>query len=597
MSNYQPPLQDMSFVMETVAGLTRVNSTALFSEASEDVVSAILEEGGKFACEVMAPTNEIGDAKGCQLENGVVRIADEFIEVYKAFSEAGWNSVPFDPDYGGQGLPQLVNVPLQEMWYSANMALTLGPLLTQGAIEAIHAHGTQEQRDTYLAKLISGQWSGTMNLTEPHAGTDVGALKSKAEPQADGSYRIKGQKIFITWGEHEASENIIHLVLARTPGSPEGSKGISLFIVPKYLVNSDGSLGERNDLRCTGLEEKIGIHGSPTCVMAYGDNEGAIGHLIGEENKGMTCMFTMMNNARLSVGVQGLAIAERAYQHALAYAKDRVQGNALDRSAQSVTIIKHPDVRRNLMLMKSQIEAMRGMAYLAMAAVDLSRASEDPDERVQQGKLADLLTPLVKAWCTDLGVEIASLGVQIHGGMGFIEETGAGQHYRDARILPIYEGTNGVQALDLLGRKLGRDGGETAFGFIEEMRAILTQLGESDDVNATQISRALLLSLNDLTTSTKWLLATSAKDILSAGAGATPYLELFSITVGGWIMAQRFIAAKAKLATGDGDTSFYEAQCITARFYTDNVLPKTGSLAATTMASGLTTAALSEDQF
>jgi len=597
MSNYQPPLQDMSFVMETVAGLTRVNSTELFSEASEDVVSAILEEGGKFANEVMAPTNEIGDAKGCQLENGIVRVADEFIDVYKAFSAAGWNSVPFDPEYGGQGLPQLVNVPLQEMWYSANMALTLGPLLTQGAIEAIHAHGTQEQKDIYLANLISGQWSGTMNLTEPHAGTDVGALKSKAEQQADGSYRIRGQKIFITWGEHEASENIIHLVLARTPGSPDGSKGISLFIVPKFLVNPDGSLGERNDLRCAGLEEKIGIHGSPTCVMAYGDDEGAIGYLIGEENKGMACMFTMMNNARLSVGVQGLAIAERAYQHALTYAKDRVQGNALDRSAQSVTIIKHPDVRRNLMLMKSQIEAMRGMAYLAMAAVDLSKASEDPDDRVQQGKLADLLTPLVKAWCTDLGVEIASLGVQIHGGMGFIEETGAGQHYRDARILPIYEGTNGVQALDLLGRKLGRDGGETAFAFIEEMRTILTQLEENDDVNAGQISRALLLSLNDLTTSTKWLLATSAKDILSAGAGATPYLELFSITVGGWIMAQRFIAAKAKLVDGEGDLSFYEAQCITARFFADNILPKTGSLAATTMASGQTTSALKEEQF
>jgi 3-(methylthio)propanoyl-CoA dehydrogenase len=597
MSIYQPPLKDMSFVIESVAGLKRVNTTSLFSDAGEDVVMAILEEASKFASEVMAPSNSAGDYKGCQLENGVVRVPDEFIEVYKAFSDAGWNSVPFDPEYGGQGLPQLVNVPLQEMWYSANMALTLGPLLTQGAIEAIHAHGSEEQKNTYLEKLISGQWSGTMNLTEPHAGTDVGALKSKAEPQSDGSFRIKGQKIFITWGEHEASENIIHLVLARTPGSPDGTKGISLFIVPKYLVNSDGSLGERNDLRCAGLEEKIGIHGSPTCVMAYGDNEGAIGYLIGEENKGMACMFTMMNNARLSVGVQGLAIAERAYQHALAYAKERVQGGAIDRSSKSVTIIKHPDVRRNLMLMKSQIEAMRGLSYLAMAAVDLSRASEDSEEREKQGKFADLLTPLVKAWCTDLGVEIASLGVQIHGGMGFIEETGAGQFYRDARILPIYEGTNGVQALDLMGRKLGRDQGATAQAFMLEMQAVLEPLKALDDPNALRISEALESALKNLSKTTRWLLETSSENILDASSGATPYLELFSITAGGWIMAQRFLAAKAKLAEGDSDTAFWEGQCITARFYADNCLSKSSGLAAAATASGATVNALSEDQF
>jgi alkylation response protein AidB-like acyl-CoA dehydrogenase len=597
MSEYIAPLKDMDFVLQSIAGIERVSACDLYQEATSDLVAAVLEEGGKFAAEVMSPTNSIGDQKGCTLENGVVRIPEEFVEVYKRFSEAGWNSVPFDPEYGGQGLPQVVNAPLQEMWYSANMALTLGPLLTQGAIEAMHAHGSEEQRNTYLAKLISGKWSGTMNLTEPHAGTDVGALKSKAEPQADGTYRIKGQKIFITWGEHEASENIIHLVLARTPGSPDGTKGISLFIVPKYLVNPDGSLGERNDLRCAGLEEKIGIHASPTCVMAYGDNDGAIGYLIGEENKGMTCMFTMMNGARLSVGMQGLAIAERAYQHALAYAKDRVQGGSIDRTQKSVTIIKHPDVRRNLMLMKSQIEAMRGLAYMTMAHVDLANAHSDPEARKQHDRMADLLTPMVKGWCTDLGVELASLGVQIHGGMGFVEETGAGQYYRDARILPIYEGTNGIQALDLFGRKLGRDKGETAGAFIKEMHLILKPLSESNDVNGARIATALKTSLDELATSTKWILTTAGEDINAAASGATPYLDLFSITVGGWVMAQRFLAAKEKLAAGDSDTAFFEGQCITARFYADNILSKTNSLMATVMHSGDTTMLLSEDQF
>ncbi|MDD9928621.1 MAG: acyl-CoA dehydrogenase, partial [Rhodospirillaceae bacterium] len=475
------------------------------------------------------------------------------------------------------GLPWLVGIATEEMWIAANNAWSLCPMLTMGAIDALTHHGTDAQKDTYLEKLISGEWTGTMNLTEPHAGSDVGALRTRAVPEGD-HYRIKGQKIFITWGEHDMADNIVHLVLARTPDAPPGSKGISLFIVPKFLVNEDGSLGQRNDLRCVSLEHKLGIKASPTCVMSYGDDEGAIGYLVGEENKGLACMFTMMNNARINVGLSGLAIAERAYQQAVDYARERTQGAGPD--GKPMAIIHYPDVRRMLLTMKSQIEAMRALVYDTVTSLDQSRRAEDADARQAAQARVDLLTPVVKAWCTDLGVEIASTAIQVHGGVGYMEETGAVQHLRDSRIAPIYEGTNGIQAQDLVARKVLRDGGAAARTYIEEVRALCDTLGAADGDTAAALAPQLAAGCDALAETTDWLLAEGKADMARVLAGATPYLRLFATVAGGAMMARATLAAQASLDTGAGDPDFYTAKLASARFYAENILPQAVGLVA-----------------
>ncbi len=589
MSDYNAPIADMHFVLREVVGLDEIAALPGYEEATPDLVDAVLEEAGRLARDVLAPLNQSGDREGATFENGVVRTAAGFPEAYQQFVDGGWGSLPFDPEYGGQGLPWTVATAVQEMWNAANLSFSLAPLLTQGAVESLQTHGTPEQKATYLPHMISGRWSGTMNLTEPQAGSDVGALKARAVKQGD-HYLITGQKVFITWGEHDCAENIIHMVLARTPDAPAGTRGISLFIVPKFLPKADGTLGERNDLRCVSLEHKLGIHASPTAIMAYGDSSGAIGYLVGAENRGMECMFTMMNNARISVGVQGLAIAERAYQQARDFARERVQSRAIDsRDGPGVAIIQHPDVRRMLMTMKATLEAMRALAYVAAAALDRAKRAPDEEARAAAQARIDLLTPMVKSWLTDCGCEIASLGVQIHGGMGFIEETGAAQHYRDARILPIYEGTNGIQALDLMARKLLRDKGAAAATLLLEMRSDVTAI---DSPEAKAVGEALI----DLDAATDWMLETGAKDLRLAAAGATPYLRLFATVTGGWLMARSAAAAQRLLDAGEAqpDRSFLEAKIQTARFYADNILPRASAEAAATMRGAYSTLALSD---
>ena len=538
MTDYAAPLADMRFALNELAGLKDIAGLPGYEEATPDLVDAVLEEANKLASEVIAPLNHSGDKEKAVYENGAVRTPKGFAEAYGQFVEGGWNALPFDPDYGGQGLPWTLGSALAEMWNSANMAFALCPLLTQGAVELLQAHGSEEQKDSYLPRLISGEWTGTMNLTEPQAGTDVGAVKTRAKPNGD-HYLITGQKIYITYGEHDFTDNIIHMVLARTPGAPAGSKGISLFIVPKFLPKEDGTPGTRNDLRCVSIEY----------------------------------MFTMMNNARLTVGLQGVAIAERAYQQALHYARDRVQSAEVGSRGDAVAIIRHPDVRRMLMTMKSQTEAARALAYVAAGEMD--RARRDPDEAARQSHQIDgidLLTPIVKAWSTDLGVEIASLGVQVHGGMGFIEETGAAQHLRDARITPIYEGTNGVQALDLVGRKILRYKGETAQRVIARMEEELQGLTASTRVK--MIASAVGAGVENLKQATGWLVEAGGKDMKLAAAASSPYLRLFGTVAGGWQMARAAERAETLLAEGEGDTAFLEAKIKSALFYADNVLPQ-----------------------
>ena len=576
---YQSPTQDILFALETLADLNNLATLPGLEDATTDVVGQMIEEGGKFFNDELAPTNWDADQAGCILENGVVRTFEKFPALYKQYRETGWIGAAYDPEIGGLGLPWAVNAAGQEMLFAANMSFSLCPLLSQGAIEAIEAHGSPEQQAKYLERLVSGEWTGTMNLTEPHAGSDVGALKSRAEPQPDGTYRIFGQKIYITFGEHDMADNIIHLVLARTPGAPEGTKGISLFIVPKFLVNDDGTLGERNDAKCIKLEEKLGIHASPTCVMQYGDDGGAVGYLIGPENGGMACMFTMMNNARLGVGIQGLGIAERAYQHALAYAKDRVQSAKIGSTSKAgVRIIEHPDVRRNLLLMKSQVEAFRGLAYHATGNIDIARRSDDPEVAAKAQRRVDLMTPIVKGWGTDIACEIASIGVQIHGGMGFVEETGAAQHYRDARILPIYEGTNGIQALDLIGRKLARDRGRGVGEMVEEIGALIDALNATDHVTLRAIAARLTPALADLDAASAYLLQTAGENMPSAAVGATPYLTLWGTVAGGWVMGTEALEAARRLGAGGEQSPFLQTKLVTARFFADQLLPRTSGL-------------------
>ncbi|MGB6086897.1 acyl-CoA dehydrogenase [Parvibaculum sp.] len=574
---YRPPVRDMAYTLNEVAGLSGLLGSGPFEEISADLVESVMEEGAKLAADVLAPLNRSGDAEGAKLGEKGVSVPAGFADAYKQWVEGGWGSIAATPEFGGQGLPVALSVAMQEMWNAACMSFGLCPILSQGAIEALTAHGTPEQKECYLPKLISGEWTGTMNLTEPQAGSDLNALKAKAVPQGDGTYRITGTKIFITYGDHDMTDNIVHLVLARLPDAPAGTKGISLFLVPKFLVNEDGSLGERNDAYCIGIEEKLGIHGSPTCTMSYGENGGAIGWLIGEENRGLACMFTMMNNARLLVGTQGVAIAEAAYQHALAYAKERKQGRPVGSDlapGEMVPIIEHPDIRRTLYTMKSMTEAARAICYATAVAIDGAEVAATEEARRAAQARADLLTPIAKSFSTDIGFEVASLGVQIHGGMGFVEETGAAQFLRDARILPIYEGTNGIQAIDLVSRKLPLGNGEVVRSFINEMRQTAQEARSSNDELRTRIGAALDEALDTLDKATDYMLANLKSAPNDCLAGATPYLRLFGTAAGGHFLAR---------AAADGASPARRAM---AQFYASAILPGVHGLLAPATAGG-----------
>jgi alkylation response protein AidB-like acyl-CoA dehydrogenase len=593
MTDYVAPLADMRFAATRLAGFDDISALPGGEDLTGELLDAIFEEGGKFAGRVLGPLNRIGDQQGSRLENGVVRTPDGWAEAYRAFVDGGWNAVPFDAAHGGQGLPWLVSTALQEMWQSANMAFALCPMLTQGSVEALTHHGSPELQALFLPKLVSGEWTGTMNLTEPQAGSDLAAIRTRAVRDGD-HYLISGQKIFITYGDHELAENIVHLVLARLPDAPPGIKGISLFAAPKYLVGSDGRLGDRNDLRCVSLEHKMGIHASPTAVMSYGDGGGAVGYLIGEENKGIQCMFTMMNNARLSVGLQGVAVAERALQDAASYARERIQGR--DGEGKPLTIVHFPDVRRMLLTMRALTEASRALAYLAAGHLDQAHRHPDPAERRTHQAIVDLLIPVVKGWSTEIGSEVAAIGVQVHGGMGFIEETGAAQYMRDAKIAEIYEGTNGIQANDLIGRKLTHDGGETAKAFIATMGALDAALAMAGP-ELSSLRSALGDGLTALGAATDWMLARQTDNPTDALAGAVPYMRLWGTVAGGWLMAKAALVAKAELAAGGSDSDFLHAKIITARFYGEHILPRASSLKAEATAGAATMMAMAEDAF
>lgn len=575
--SYRVPLEDIDFVLNHVVDLPAVAKLNGFQHADPETVRGLLVEASRFFQEVIAPLNRVGDQQGSRLlEDGTVRTPDGFREAYSKFVEAGWGGAHISEEWGGGGLPYTVGVVLQEMFKTANMAFALCPLLTHSGIEALREHGSPEQQATYLEKLVTGAWTGTMCLTEPHAGSDVGALSTRAEPRDDGSYRLFGQKIFITWGDHDLTENIIHLVLARIPGAPPGTKGISLFVVPKFVLDAAGRPGERNDIKVVSLEHKLGIHASPTCVLAFGDGgAGAIGNLVGEAEAGMKYMFTMMNTARLGVGLEGLAIGERAYQKALAFAQERRQGRALgEATAESALIIEHPDVRRMLITIKANNEAMRCLFYTAARLLDFSRHADSPEERDHNDELLALITPIAKAWSTDLGVEMASVGLQVHGGMGFVEETGAAQFYRDARIAPIYEGTNGIQAIDLVTRKLPIRNGAVALDLIEEIVATAAAAPR----NLADLAAPLLETTAALRQATRGLLDCLNRDPNSALAGATPYLRMFGTVLGGWFHLRSAIAATDLLARDQGGATFLESRVGLARFYCRQILPQASSL-------------------
>jgi 3-(methylthio)propanoyl-CoA dehydrogenase len=591
MSSYVAPLKDMRFALNELAGLSEVAKLPGYQEATPDTVDAILEEASKFSSAVLDPINYSGDREGSKFDDGEVRTPKGFREAYKKFCAGGWNALPFEAEWGGQGLPKLVSTPVQEMWKSSNMSFSLCPLLTQGAIEALLLRGSEALKRAYLPKMVEGKWTGTMNLTEPQAGSDLSLVRTKAERSGD-HYLISGQKIFITYGEHDLAENIVHLVLARTPDAPEGVKGISLFIVPKFVPNKDGTPGKRNGAKCASIEHKLGIHASPTAVMVY---DKAVGYLVGEENRGLETMFIMMNAARFAVGLEGVAIAERAFQRALAFAKERVQGRDLVGGGEAVPIIRHPDVRRMLMLMKSQAEAMRALAYTTAAAMDFAQRSEDRELRKKHQAFVDLMIPVVKGWCTETGIEVASLGVQVHGGMGFVEETGAAQYLRDARITTIYEGTTGIQAMDLVGRKIAREGGATAKEWISELKKFDSELAKSGNADIKAIRTCLAEGAKAVSDCVDFIVGT--KDPRAQFAGAVPFLKLMGIVAGGWQMARAALIAEKKLSAREGDEDFYKAKIVTARFYADHVLVQAPALRNTVVNGAAGVLALSEEQF
>ncbi|KXG87915.1 acyl-CoA dehydrogenase [Agrobacterium bohemicum] len=574
---YIAPVDDIAFTLKHVAGLKSALDQGAFGELDEDTVDAILHEAGRFATDEVAPLGDIGDKQGSKMVDGAVRTPDGWADLYRRWAEGGWNGLTAPEEFGGQALPHLLNVAALEMWNSGSMAFALCPTLTMGAVEAIAAHGSGNLKAAYLEKLVSGVWTGTMNLTEPQAGSDLAALKSRAERVGDGSYRIFGQKIYITWGEHDAAENIIHLVLARLPDAPAGTRGISLFLVPKFLPDAAGNPGERNDLFCHALEHKLGIHGSPTCTMIFGDGrygaeKGAIGWIVGEENKGLACMFTMMNNARLAVGMQGVAICEAATQKAIAYAKERTQGKAPGAKATGMSpIIEHPDIARTLLTMKALTQGSRAISFSCAHAIDMSHATSDPAKARFWQERAALLTPIAKSFSTDAGVDVASLGIQVHGGMGFIEETGAARYLRDARIAPIYEGTNGIQAIDLVTRKLPLSEGAQVRGFIAELKEQAEAVRASNTPELGETARYLDRSIIDLEEATEWLLDALAKGETSAAlAGATPYQRLFGLALTG-----AYLAKGALASVDDGQGANRTALC---RFTAENLLAETSAL-------------------
>jgi acyl-CoA dehydrogenase len=572
---YKAPVEEIAFTLKHVAGMAEAIDSGLMGDLGEDLVDAILAEAGRFATEEVAPLADTGDRQGARLSNGEVKTPDGWRDLYRNWAAGGWNGLTAPEEFGGQALPHMLNVATLEMWNSGSMAFALCPTLTMGAIEALNVHGSVALKEKYLARMVSGEWTGTMNLTEPHAGSDLGVLRARAERRDDGSYRIFGQKIFITWGEHDAADNIIHLVLARLPDAPDGTRGISLFLVPKFLVHDDGSLGARNDLHCHSLEHKLGIHGSPTCTMIYGDGKfgeekGAVGWLIGEENKGLACMFTMMNNARLAVGMQGVAICEAATQKAIAYAKERTQGKAPGWSGSGMSpIIEHPDVARMLLTMKALTQGSRAIAYACAHAIDMAHRATG--RRGHWHERAALLTPVAKSFATDAGVDVASLGIQVHGGMGFIEETGAARYLRDARIAPIYEGTNGIQAIDLVTRKLPSSGGEQVKGFIAELKAIAEAVRSSNLDGFGATADRLEFALADLEAATDWLLSSLAEGkSVEALSGATPYQRLFGLALTGCYLAK---GGLARTADGAG-----EGRIVLCRFAAENLLSETAAL-------------------
>jgi acyl-CoA dehydrogenase len=570
---YRAPINDILLALNHGAGLQAAVKAGHYGDFDGDITAAVLEEAGKFASDVLAPLNRVGDEHGIKLEGSNVITAPGWPDAYKQWTGAGWNAVSGPEAFGGQGLPLAINAACTEIWSASNVAFGLCPLLTLSAIEALDAHGSEELKKIYLEKLVSGDWPGTMQLTEPQAGSDVGALRTRAERAPDGTYRIKGTKIFITYGDHDMSDNIVHFVLARLPDAPAGTKGISLFLIPKFLVNADGSLGARNDIHVSGIEHKLGMHAAPTCTMTMGDKGGAIGYLIGEENRGMQCMFTMMNQARLAVGLEGVGIADRAYQQALAFAQERRQGRAIGKpGGESDPIIVHPDVKRMLMQMRALTAAARTICYATAVALDISVRARDAKVRAAAAARGALLTPIAKAFSTDIGNEVSSLGVQIQGGMGFIEETGAAQHYRDARITPIYEGTNGIQAIDLVTRKLAANDGESVWALLDELKDIVKQIETSNDPAFGTAGTKLRDALASLERTSRWLLERVTSSPNEALAGATPYLRLFGATLGGCMLANEALAARS---VGEADP---QRHVMLARFFAENVSVQAGAL-------------------
>ncbi|MFM0167630.1 acyl-CoA dehydrogenase [Paraburkholderia sediminicola] len=595
--SYTAPIKDMLFVMKELAGLEDIATLPGFEDANLDTAQAVLEESAKLCGEVLAPLNVEGDRNPSSWKDGVVTATPGFKDAFRQFGEGGWQGVQHPVEYEGQGLPKLIATACIEMLNASNLSFALCPLLTDGAIEALLTAGSEAQKQTYVPKLISGEWTGTMNLTEPQAGSDLALVRTRAEPQGDGSFKLFGTKIFITWGEHDMATNIAHLVLARTPNAPEGVKGISLFIVPKFLINEDGSLGERNDVHCVSIEHKLGIKASPTAVLQFGDHGGAIGHLIGEENRGLEYMFIMMNAARFAVGMQGVAMSDRAYQKAVAYAKDRVQSRPVDGSAkQSVAIIQHPDVRRMLATMRGLTEASRALAYVAAAHSDIAHRHPDEAKRAEHQAIYEYLVPIVKGWSTELSIDVTSLGVQVHGGMGFIEETGAAQYYRDARILPIYEGTTAIQANDLIGRKTVRDGGKVAKSLLAGVAETIEALGAQQGAAFDSMKTYLAQGHRSLAAVVDFVVANTKSDPDAVFAGSVPYLKLAGVVLGGWQMARALLVAAEKR---DEDPSFYGAKIATAQFYAEHVLPLASALEASIISAkgGESVLALSEDQF
>jgi butyryl-CoA dehydrogenase len=598
--SYTAPIKDMLFVMHELAELKAIQQLPGCEEATDETVQAVLEENARFMGEVVAPLNWSGDTQPGGWSDGNVTTSPGFRAAFRSFVEAGWQGIQHPSEFGGQGLPKLVGAACMEMMQAANLSFALCPLLTDGAIEALLVAGSDEQKDAYLPRLIDGSWTGTMNLTEPQAGSDLSQVRARAVPQADGSYRIFGQKIFITYGDHDLAENIVHLVLARTPNAPEGVKGISLFIVPKFMFEADGKLGQRNDVYCASIEHKLGIKASPTCVLIYGDDKGevgpgAIGHLIGEENRGLEYMFVMMNAARFQVGMQGIAVSDRAYQKAAAYAKDRVQSRAVEGSSGPVPIIQHPDVRRMLMFMRSNTEAARAIAYVAAGHFDMAHHHSDGAVRKQAQAAYEYLIPIVKGWSTEISIDIASTGVQVHGGMGFIEETGAAQFYRDARILTIYEGTTAIQANDLVGRKTSRDGGATARWFMGQMRATAGELARAGGEHAA-IGERLAAAVEAYDAVVGFVVDQCRNDIRSVFAGSVPYLKLAGIVHGGWQLARSALAARRLISDGR-DVAFAQAKIATARFFADHMMVTAPGLAASIVSGSAGTLALAAEQF